>query len=363
MNLHDIITDIITTIDTYVNMKPICCYIGVGSAAHMVQNNILEDTYYHQYPKFLEDMNNSIDMTTFHILIDPMLESPPFMTIDKNKGLEFEQNALNKYTTTDMKHIVYTLKQSVTIQPYISHEGEVDITMELHLLNQIAINEHILLVYHDYSGRNIKHVATYFDPYIMEDLDHIVYGLGSRGDTGCYIDILDPASRFAFRTEDTIGRKAIRVFNIYHLYYNKLDIMEETDKYICHNNAIEYIDSMIYSVITNTMEHFNNIIFSKLRTVHQIITGKTSIDEISPYYIDNLFSGMVDKDKLILLFNTHQYKACFNKMLEVYSHDLDSIIYLKNIKSDRMELMQYIVSDPSEYKWSDTLKNILYDSY
>ena len=71
----------------------------------------------------------------------------------------------------------------------------------------------------------------------------------------------------------------------------------------------------------------------------------------------------MDKDKLILLFNTQQYRACFNKMLEVYSHDLDSIIYLKNIKSDRMELMQYIVSDQSEYKWSDTLKNILYDSY
>ena len=72
---------------------------------------------------------------------------------------------------------------------------------------------------------------------------------------------------------------------------------------------------------------------------------------------------MVDKDKLIQYFNTYQYKTCFNKMLEVYSHELDSIIYLKNIKSDRMELMQYIVSDPSEYQWSDTLKNILYDSY
>ena len=92
MSLQAIINNIqedISNIST-----PVCIYIGVGSAGHMVlQNNTVDDLYYHQYPKFLEEMYNSIEnLTSIHILIDPMLELPPFMTIDTSKGLQFNQN-------------------------------------------------------------------------------------------------------------------------------------------------------------------------------------------------------------------------------------------------------------------------------
>ena len=62
MNLSQVIDSIESNI---INIDgPICIYIGVGSAAHMVKEvdgtMQLEDLYYHQYPKFLEEMNNQI---------------------------------------------------------------------------------------------------------------------------------------------------------------------------------------------------------------------------------------------------------------------------------------------------------------
>ena len=365
MNLQDIILDIKQHIGLRIDRNPIVCYIAVGSAAHMVKENngvkTLEDLYYHQYPKFLEEMNSLYDMTTFHLLIDPTLESPPFMTVDRSKGLEFEQNEnVNKYNTVDNKHIVYSLKQPITLPIYDMMEGHNDITEELHQLNQLAINENILLVYHDYSGRNVKLVADYFDPYIMEDLDHIIYGLGARGDNGCYIDILDPSSKFASRLDKTViyRRDIIKVFNIYHLLYNKLNIHEETSKY--DFGMINYISSMVHSIVTNTHEQFNNDIFSKLRTIYQLMIGKTKIEEIQPRYIDNMFNNLGEKELLYSLLKSQKYDVCFNKMIEIYSHELEKIIYLKNLQTDNLSLMKHLVSDPSEYKWYGALKSLLF---
>jgi molybdopterin synthase catalytic subunit len=79
MNLSNIIDHIKQSINNITN--PICIYIAVGSAAHMVKDingmKQVEDLYYHQYPKFLEEMHNDIkNLVTYHILIDPMIESP-----------------------------------------------------------------------------------------------------------------------------------------------------------------------------------------------------------------------------------------------------------------------------------------------
>ena len=76
-----------------------------------------------------------------------------------------------------------------------------------------------------------------------------------------YIDLLNPSSKFASRLDSTViyKRDVIKVFNIYHLLYNKLDIQEETSNY--NVEMIDCISGMINSVIQNTYDMFNNCIF------------------------------------------------------------------------------------------------------
>jgi len=367
MNLSQVIDSIESNI---INIDdPICIYIGVGSAAHMVKEvngtMQLEDLYYHQYPKFLEEMNNQIkNMTTFHILIDGMLESPPFITVDKSKGLDFITVDKNMFITnnTGNKHIVYSIKQYVNTVVYGMRPDTVDITDDLHRLNNIAIKYNILLVYNDFSGRSVKPLADYFDQMIVDNLDHIIYGLGNRGNNGCYIDILSPVNRFAFRLESN----KIKVFNIYSAIYNESDIHSIIAMYPIEQ--IDIIYSSIDSVLNNTIEYFNNYIFYVLRILYHLIIEKTkNADEYNSYMIDNMFDRMlIDKpntDLLNNMFRLKEYNKCFETILEIASIQLRNCMYIKNITVEPIEFMKFIVSDKDEYNWPSTLRNILNESY
>ena len=347
MNLSNIIDSInqeISNIDT-----PICIYIAIGSAGHMVKNDKgVDDLYYHQYPKFLEEMHSIKNLTSFHILIDTFLESPPFMTVDNSKGLCFEQFE-NFHRSTDNKHIVYSLRDSVTTSVY--NHDYTDITHELHQLNELAIEENILLVYHDFSGKSVKPLADYFDESISGHLDHIIYGLGNRGAHGCYIDILHPSCKFAFKVEESMPRDIIKVFNMYHLLYNKMNMIEEIDSYPIEH--IEIITSSISVILDNTYLDFTNK-FSVLRILYQLMIGKAKIEELNKYFLESLCKE-INKE----MFVSGNYNLCFNEMLMKYANDLNIIIFLKNMTIDKVELMRMIVSDSNEYNWCNTLKNVL----
>ena len=194
LNAIDVINKTIFELDPSV---PICIYIGVGSAAHMRNGNILADEHYHQYPKFLEEMHHAINMVSFHILIDPTLEDPPFMVIDKSKNIYENIKKNDMYVSICGNHYVYSLKKSISILGDIRY-GELDITEEMHILNRLAMEMNILLVYADYTGRSIKPIAKYFDEYIGSHLDHIIYGLGNRSHYECYIDLTSNLSKFAY---------------------------------------------------------------------------------------------------------------------------------------------------------------------
>ena len=350
------ITHILTEIDKIDRITPICIYVGVGSAAHMVRNNYLEDTHYHQYPKILEELHRNIDMVSFHILIDPTLENPPFMTIDKSKGLIFEHTSpdTNMHVSLCGKHYVYSIKEAICTLS--SRDDETDITEELHILNKIAIEMNILYIYNDFTGKSIKPLAKYFDTYINSHLDHIIYGLGNRGDYGCYIDLTANTSKFAYRLDRSERRSMIQVFNIFHLAYNKLDIDEETIKY-----PVEHLDMIsisIISILKQTYEYFNDVIFKDLRLVYQLMTGKLKLDEINPMILSYVFSTEYYSE-IKSIFNTGNYKLCFSKLLELHSSELDIIIYIKKLDIDKNILINQIVTNENEYRWGDELKYIL----
>ena len=333
----DLINQDIPNIKTH-----ICFYIAIGSAGHMVKTeNGVDDLYYHQYPKFLEEMHQKIDMTTFHILIDPSLESPPFMTIDNSKGLVFNNNDMCHHSL-DNKHIVYCMREAVTMSVY-NYQAYTDITHELHQLNDLAIENNILLVYNDFSGRNSKPLANYFDKSISKHLDHIIYGLGNRGNHGCYIDILHPSCKLAYKLDGSI-----KVFNPFYMLYNKLNILEEIDTYSIED--IEIITTSIENILNYSYQDFINN-FGILRIMYQLMTDKCK--EPSEYFIERLDDCMKE------IFKIGDYKLCYEQLLIKYSYDLDIIIFLKNIKINKIDLMRLIVSDSNEYNWGNTLKNIL----
>lgn len=352
------ITQIINDIDKLDKMIPICIYVGIGSAAHMVKNNCLEDTHYHQYPKCLEELHQIINMVSFHILIDPTLENPPFMTIDKSKGLIFEHvnSDTNIYVSLCKKHYVYSIKEAINTLGETRY-GESDITEGLHILNKIAIDMNILLIYNDFTGKSIKPLAKYFDEYINYHLDHIIYGLGNRGDYGCYIDLTADTSKFAYRLEKNVGqRNIIKVFNIHHLTYNKLDIDKETIKYPVEH--IELISTSIISALEQTYEFFNDVVFKDLRLVYQLMTGKTKLDEINPIILLNIYNTIYYRD-IKSIFETGNYKLCFYKLLDLHSSELDIVIYIKKLKMDKNILMNQVVTNENEYMWVEELKYVL----
>ena len=136
MNPNNIILDIKRNLMNSRNPRELCCiYIAVGCAAHMVKDGKLEDLYYHQYPKCLEILKNETNINIIHILIDPTLESPPFMTIDRSKGVDFIQSSPISYTSNDGKHMVYSVKEAINIECYGKREDTVDITQFLIELN------------------------------------------------------------------------------------------------------------------------------------------------------------------------------------------------------------------------------------
>ena len=344
---------------------PICIYIAVGSAAHMVKksdDNIktLEDLYYHQYPKCIETINNTIpDMITFHILIDPSLESPPFMTIDKTKLSDFysHEDILHSkndvYHSIDNRHIVYPLRQPVTMACYQSNES-IDITDELDSLNQLAKSESLLLVYHDFTGRSVRPLAEYFNHTISSNLDHIIYGIGSRGDYGCYIDLVHRTNQFAFRLEKNERREVVKVFNIYCIVQNNLDLDNIVSRYSFEH--IDIITSTVESVLLDTIDLFANKIFYYMRVVSHLIKNKMKIEELSSYQVEQILE-IVPNDKHI--FIDGNYSLFFNKLIEFYSQYLNIIIYIKKLPTDNITLMHSIISEPNEYMWVSRLKDCI----
>lgn len=354
---------------------PICIYISVGAAVHQFEKKdgipFLNDMYYHQYPKFLEEMQIIDNLTTIIILIDTMLELPPFITIDKNKGLEFTENLShdNIYRSTNNRHIVYGLKESVTMCSYDLQYT--DITHELHELNNIAIEENILLVYNDFTGKSHKPIAEYFDNMISLHLDHIIYGLGSRADIGCYIDILSPMCKFAYFLENLVNqRPIIKVFNVYDLVYQNKNMEEEVSKYPIESFEIIYLS--IHQVIEDTYEYFTKSILPVLRALYQLYTNKSKIEDFGYFmnylFPENLFFAFIKKNKSIdckkFISNLYQlirqgkYKECFDQLIDAFSYHLDKLKYIKQIDMNILDLMKIVTSDVNEYNWLSILKNI-----
>jgi len=205
LTLSTIFTDVKERISAIPLNEPVFIYIGVGTYAGLKnKDGILEPQNYHQYPPFLQDLKNKIvDLNLFIVLIDPMQEQPPYLIADKgfllnNNNSAATTSAIAATTSAGVtdRIVIYSLLQSVYTDPYDCYGDSTNITEELRGLNKYVMAENITLLYHDFTGRRNNVLAEYFDDEIKTHLNHVIYGMSSRVDHGCYFDLSDASSFF-----------------------------------------------------------------------------------------------------------------------------------------------------------------------
>ena len=94
MKLNNIITSIEYDINHSDPKIKLCIiYMAIGSATNLSPNEKVEERNYHQYPLCLQEIKNDSNLgdkvKTYHILIDPGIEDPPYMVTDRDKLMPF----------------------------------------------------------------------------------------------------------------------------------------------------------------------------------------------------------------------------------------------------------------------------------
>jgi hypothetical protein len=161
-------------------------------------------------------------------------------------------------------------------------------------------------------------------------------------------------NQFAFRLEKSERREVVKVFNIYCIVQNNLELDNVVSQYPLEH--IDIITSTVESVLTDSVDLFANKIFYYMRVVSHLIKNKMKIEELSSYQVEQILE-IVPNDKHI--FIEGNYSLFFNKLIEFYSQYLNIIIYIKKLSIDNITLMHRIISEPNEYMWVSRLKDCI----
>jgi len=331
-------------------------YVGVGAAAGMFNSNgLIDEQNYHEYPPFLQKIQEQINSAHIHIvLIDPILGNPPYSINDHSKGLHYIQNDTNFYTaksnTENIFH-VYCIRESVYIDGQYYHDGFINITQDLYHLNDMCMQESILMIYNDYTGRENKYVAEFYDDQINGYLDHIIYGIGARKEFGCYIDLLSIESQFAFKITER-NRRMIKVLNIFnyllggYTIYNINSIIQEYDI-----ENVDKISSQISCVIDQYISEFKNKSLYILKSIHRLI----HLNDLTQIEFIILNINHKHRSRVELMIKNHSYQELQTYMKNIFARELDIICKLKDNGLTGHDLITFITQSEDPLQWYNQL--------
>jgi hypothetical protein len=358
MNLSTIVKNIKDRINTIPYNEPIFIYIGIGTYAGLKNNNgILEQQNYHQYPPFLQNLKNIItDLNLFIILIDPIQEEPPYMVHDKGLVEEIVDNNIKLYSSNDRKINVYSLHQNIYTDPYERYDDYVNITQELRDLNNYVIHNQITLLYHDFTGRRNSILSEYFDKEIGHSLNHVIYGMSSREDHGCYFDLSVMSSFFPFRCIIEPGKRIfIELFNIYNYIVNDKINSIPIDSRNFPVDMIPLINTQIEQVITIVRRDLTNNIMSLLRILFRLINGDEKYENINIDYSFNFFPSHC-KQEFLKLYHDKYFQQLYDKIIDYFSKDMDIVAKLKKYDISGKEILLFITHGNNPYEWYNNIK-------
>uniref|UniRef100_A0A6C0IHR8 Uncharacterized protein n=1 Tax=viral metagenome TaxID=1070528 RepID=A0A6C0IHR8_9ZZZZ len=352
MDLQNIITYIKENID--LGSKNII-YLGVGTAASFREEDggALSQKNYQQYPPFLQHLQNAIPNSCLSIiLIDPNQEDPPYMV--KDKGLVYNNDVNNIYTSPNLT--LYTWRENVHTEPYRNKLG-IDITPHLKDLNQYAMENGILFIYHDFTGRENRILAEYFDEDVKDHLDHIIYGLGLREDFGCYFDLTDPCSYHPFHVNSS-GH--IKLFNVYYYCVNEKLAQLQTDierKY--NNNDKDIFNAHMEKMLFIVKHEVNNVTLQALRVVFRLITGEEikDFDKDAANFI--FLNNNEKKSKCLRLIQEKNYTDLYDFLLTEFGKKLDIVAIYKGLDITGREILEFITLGDDPFAWYNNVKLFL----
>jgi hypothetical protein len=335
---------------------PHIIYFSIGSAAGLRnENGLVDDKNYHQYPPCLQQLQEQLHSAHFHIiLIDPILENPPYLITDHSKGLDFVQQNVDYYTAKSVNQNifhVFAMRENVYIDGQYSYDGYHNITHHMFQLNAMCMHESILMIYNDFTGRDNKYVAEFFDDQVSAHLDHIVYGIGARKELGCYIDLTSTDAQFAFKFTEQ-NRHMIKVFNIFNYLFGGntyYDVNFIIDEYGIEN--IDKISAQISCVIDQYIAEFKGKSLGVLKGIHRLI-HENDMNQCE-YIIGSV--NLKYKERVRQLIDIKSYYDLQEYMINIYSRDLDIICKLKNDGNNGFELLKRITRSQDPYQWYNEL--------
>ena len=362
--INNIINSIVYNIQTQVVPdSPVLIYMGIGTYAGLIDNNgFLAPKNYHQYPPFIQNLKNTIpNLYIFIILIDPNQENPPYMVLDK--GLEHTPSP-DIFTSISKRTSLYVWRESVKAGPHDFPSNAVDITANLIFLNNYAVMNNITFICHDFTGRRNSILADFFDKDIRSNIDHVIYGMGARNDSGCYIDLesVDTYMPFRVEVESNSRRPMIKFFNIYSYMFSGTVEKINHDKFNYPPYMREMIENQKKNAVDTIISDFRNNILTVLRQVHQLIyspkkndTDEKEVENVSTFFFSGISSRNIDQ--FIILYNSHMFTALYQKLKEYTGEQIDYAAKLREMDIDGCEILEFIMSDKDPYKWDKNISS------
>jgi hypothetical protein len=215
-----------------------------------------------------------------------------------------------------------------------------DITATLRMLNTYAIGHNISLVYHDFSGRNVRLVAELFDKELANHLDHIMYDISVRANHGCFFDLTRLDIPY-FITGLPGKRAMVKMLNIF--------VPDIAKDHLHYPNGLRAFEWQSQELCTSVLGEFKNHIFCLFRIIHRLITGEEKITDIhNCYFLDIVPDGY--KAEIKSVFSAGDYLKVYLKLMDIYSPALDTLAKLKGHDVSGLEILQFILTG-EPYDW------------
>jgi len=304
--------------------RPNFIYIAVGSANNAEQ----------QCLPFLIILSIEYDVKISIILIDGELEDDP----------------LGFPTALTYGMTMYTLKEFVIFNDTDIKKNTYNYTNQLKKMNDHCINTNTTLVYQSYTGVYMKEIAELFDIDITNHLNHIIYGIGERDNTGCFIDFTNKKYEFITKNHSL----CIHIYNPYYYSINNKPFDEAIDFYGIEN-LIEIAEKN-----NNAKNIVNEYFIEKILPVLRIffLILKDPNENLNPY-----IWSIIPPNNLNLydLYSLKQYDKLFKQIKMLYSQSLiiKSIISFANLKCSPIEFIDEITIGNNPYKWVDQFKMLV----
>jgi hypothetical protein len=377
--------DLKTAIDYIENDKQTktAIYISIGSALNMtkiIKNNgkeqhIIDDKYNQQYPICMKKIRSeNRDVATYLILIDPFLESPPFI-VRKNIGIDHNKLDDKWYQDVTFSNIYCHKSQNLKViainklalynyDAYTysddDRKNNTEMTEDtLFNFNNMCIKNNWFLLVHDFTGRSTSYLADYFSEDIKNHTDHIIYGLGNSNDNECYIDLTEPLYNLVYYNDP--NNESIKAFN--PIYYHK-DIYKYGTEYtikmiLSKKNKYYDIDGIIMKEQIDNYKEGNK---NKLKTLLGVLrrtflymssVAKMKVIDISKGEISHLFGKDSKYVQKLLDQQNYQelYELCEIKIRKCLTN------ILNNDKDMSDNVYNDIIGNKDPYQWIATLNN------